>query len=115
MFQPNGDQQRGESGLDQMFSCLSDRTRRRVLTALAEHNPRKGEEFEPSDLTSGERDRDQFKMDLYHNHLPRLRDAGIIEWDRDSDTLTRGPRFDEIEPFLELLDDQQEEPPADWP
>lgn len=113
MFESNGDRQRGGSSLDRMFSCLSDRTRRRILTALAEHSPREGEEFQRTDLTPGEREHDGFKVDLYHKHLPRLRDAGFIEWDRDSDTITRGPRFDEIEPLLESVFDQQDELPAD--
>lgn len=115
MFESNGDQQRRGSGFDQMLSCLSDRTRRRVLTALTEHNPRQAEEFEPSDLTSAKREYEEFEVELYHNHLPRLRDAGFIEWDRDSGTITRGPRFDEIEPLLTLIVDHQDELPADWP
>ena len=46
--------------------------------------------------------------------LPLLDDAGVIEWDREADEIRKGPRFAEIRPLLELLDDHREELPSDW-
>ncbi|MFC7156142.1 hypothetical protein ACFQPA_11865 [Halomarina halobia] len=40
---------------------------------------------------------------LHHNHLPKLVDAGVIEWDRETGTVSRGPEFEEIEPAVRLL------------
>lgn len=41
-------------------------------------------------------------------HLPKLVEYGFAEWDRDTMVVTKGPRFDEIRPFLELLDDRRD-------
>jgi len=38
-----------------------------------------------------------------------------VEWDRETGTISRGPRFDEIEPVLELIENHPEELPPDWP
>nr|WP_161493145.1 hypothetical protein [Natrarchaeobaculum aegyptiacum] len=54
-------------------------------------------------------------MRLHHAHLPKLDEAGFIEWNPDSKTITCGPRFDEIAPLVELLVDHQSELPASWP
>ena len=40
---------------------------------------------------------------LAHKHLPKLTANGVVEWDRQENLVTRGPRFDEIEPALETL------------
>lgn len=42
-------------------------------------------------------------LQLTHSHLPRLEAEELIEWDRDAQTVTRGPRFEEIEPLLHVL------------
>jgi hypothetical protein len=49
---------------------------------------------------------------LRHNHLPRLEDAGYIEWDREAETVSRGPAFDEIEPAIRLLSANPERLPS---
>ena len=46
---------------------------------------------------------DALEVQLVHCHLPKLEDADVIEWDRETQTVTRGPAFAEIEPFLSLL------------
>ena len=43
------------------------------------------------------------RIHLYHSHLPRLADAGYIEWDDDTDTISKGPKFPEVEPLVQLL------------
>lgn len=42
------------------------------------------------------------KLELYHNHLPKLDDAGLIEWDREEGVVEKGPRFDEVHPLLDF-------------
>lgn len=38
---------------------------------------------------------------LYHNHLPRLVDAGVVEYDQSDDTVDVGPNAPDIVPLLE--------------
>jgi hypothetical protein len=40
---------------------------------------------------------------LHHNHLPKLQSHGMIEWDRDTQTVSRGEAFEEVEPILRLM------------
>lgn len=54
-------------------------------------------------------------LELEHNHLPRLTEAGYVEWDRETGELSRGQNFEEIAPILTLLEDHADELPSDWP
>jgi hypothetical protein len=102
--------------LSHLFEVLSHEYRRRILVALAQHSPQ-------DDITSAsvagehltEDALEHLTLQLYHTHLPKLADAEFIDWDRDSETITRGPRFEEIEPLLRLMHDHQDELPDDWP
>jgi len=40
---------------------------------------------------------------MQHVHLPKLADHGFIDWDQDTQRVTKGPQFDEIEPLLTVL------------
>ncbi|WP_436927670.1 hypothetical protein [Halosimplex amylolyticum] len=51
---------------------------------------------------------------MQHVHLPKLADYRFIEWNQGTHEVTKGPKFDEIRPLLELLDDREDELPADW-
>ena len=102
--------QRERAALDELFEILSKHPRRRILTALADANPEETE-FVPQDFTRDDR-REDVLARLHHVHLPKLDDAGIIKWNPDSQVITHGPRFDEIEPLVELLVATPEERPA---
>jgi hypothetical protein len=56
-----------------------------------------------------------FKARVHHKHLPLLEGSGFIEWDREADAITRGPKFEGIRPLIELMVDHQDELPEDWP
>lgn len=98
-------------GIDRVFENLSNRRRRLILLLLkqgaietqADVMVRSGSEGEGIDIS------------LIHNHLPRLDDAGHIEWDRETGAISKGPRFDEIEPLLNLIENHADELPPDWP
>lgn len=81
---------------------LSDRDRRRVLFALLA-----AESDDEVDLPAVERDEQDASM--HHVHLPKLADAGFVDWDRRTDTVARGPAFDEVAPLLETLAGQRGE------
>lgn len=101
-----------DRSLDDAFDALADRERRALLLALMESNP------QADDPVTSKADGGDDELDLLvrmqHVHLPKLEDYGFVEWDRDAGEVTRGPRFEEIEPLLELLDDHREELPSDW-
>jgi len=45
---------------------------------------------------------------MQHVHLPKLADHGFIDWDQDAQRVTKGPQFDEIEPLLTVLSENQD-------
>lgn len=98
--------------IDTMFDALADPRRRRLLVDLLEHNPQQVEKppGSPRERDAAERE----WIETHHVHLPKLADYGFVEWDREEDTVTKGPKFDEIRPALELLDDNRDVLPAEW-
>lgn len=66
------------------------------------------EVVDPEDSTD-----DDVLTALYHVHLPKLDDYGFVEWDRETESVRRGPVFDEVEPLVEELrnrvDDRHDE------
>lgn len=96
--------------LDTQLAVVASAERRQILTALREKNPRQISEFahvESSQLT------DDTRLRLHHVHLPKLEAHGFITWDPDSQTLTRGPQFDEIEPLLQVLHRNRDDLPVE--
>lgn len=96
--------------LDDAFRALAHPDRRRLLTSLAEHNPQADDTLHvPEDAPIENTQREQRRIQLYHTHLPKLEDAGLIRWDRDAHQVTEGPQFDDIRPILKLLADDPDE------
>jgi hypothetical protein len=94
--------------LDATFDVLGDRYRRRLLAALSEREPRHA-----TDPLDAEGDAAEARVEARHIHLPKLAEAGFVEWDRETNELWRGHRFDEVRPLLELLSAHDDELPAD--
>ncbi|MFO7926902.1 ArsR family transcriptional regulator [Natronomonas sp.] len=97
--------------LNQMFEILKHPFRRRVLLRLSEHTPRSEAELTAGALTTSEDEPDVLTIQLRHHHFPKLADTGYIEWDQSTDTIDRGPKFDEIKPLLKLVREYQDEFP----
>lgn len=95
-------------GFDEVARGLQNRSRRCILKELLEHNPASVSEVVPI-RADGRNER----IELVHTHLPRLDDLGYIAWDRESGRISRGPRWEEIEPILELIDENEERIPDD--
>lgn len=100
------------SDLDRAFDALSNTRRRRMLLCLKEHR-----DVSLADLAElvaeDEYDRNivgidgtevtEIYMTLYHNHLPVLEAAGLIEYDQEEDFV----RFrEEATPILERAHDR---------
>jgi len=102
-----------DNAWDRLFECLQAQPRRRLLTGLAACHPTetvhftelRGDESAPGTPIHAE---------YVHIHLPRLAAAGYIAWDEQSHEISQGPRFEEIEPFLELVQTHSERLPDGW-
>ena len=101
----------GSERTDQLFEALAVVQRRRLLFALTDHNPQRVDEMSgvPWSLSESEGG----MITKQHAHLPKLADYGFVDWDRDEQVITKGPRFDEIEPLLEALEDNRGELPTE--
>jgi DNA-binding transcriptional ArsR family regulator len=101
--------------LDRLFDVLAQSARRRILRTLAERGVGTGPALDRAALASDAEDGESSEIELVHVHLPKLDDAGLVEWDREAGTVTRGPNFDRVRPVVELLDEHGEALPGDWP
>lgn len=95
--------------VDAAFDALADGRRRRLLATLSEREP-----CHPADALRPDADAHEVRIEHRHVHLPKLEEAGFVEWDSDTNELWRGDRFDEVRPLLELLSDHDDELPDDW-
>ena len=43
---------------------------------------------------------------LYHSHVPRLADMGIVEYDRETDMVSLTSKADAIVPYLDAVDER---------
>lgn len=100
--------------VDEVMDALSDGRRRKLLVALLDHGT-----LEVSPVGSGDAETRTNAVEriatMNHVHLPKLVEYRFIDWDGQSREVERGPKFDEIRPLLELLDDHEDELPLEWP
>lgn len=99
------------TSFDDALDALAHRERRRLLTALVEHNP---QDARPIPVDGDEEPALEQLVEMRHVHLPKLEEYGFVEWDRDTDEISTGPNFVEIRPLLELLDEHADELPSGW-
>lgn len=116
---PSGDEPE-ELPKDVQFDILKNRRRRLVLRylldhetpvalgTLAEHVAAVENDKEVPALNSQERKRAY--VGLYQCHLPRMADAGVIEFDKDRGRVDLGPHIGSIETYLE----QESSTPQPW-
>jgi hypothetical protein len=94
--------------LDELLRQLASPVRRRVLRSLA-RNPGG---LDPETLADGPAP-ERTRIVLQHVHLPKLAATGFVEWAPGDPTVARGPRFDAVEPALELLREYEQRLPGD--
>lgn len=93
---------------DRFYRALASQHRRRVLQYLLEENDSTVEEI--ATVLSGweatttatmqtPADRSEVLIDLTHNHLPRLADAGLVAYDPDTGSV----RLESLHPQVEGL------------
>lgn len=89
--------------IETTFDLLSSEVRRDIVAAL--HETRS---IRRPDLTAtladgdGETARRRLRIALHHRHLPRLADAGVIEY--DGETVTATSRLEQLANSLSLAD-----------
>lgn len=91
-----------EQSLDDQLKAMGRLERRYLLLRLATADP----DEEPSiDLTDVGRTTDELDplVTMRHLHLPILEEREFISWNQQNHRVTKGPRFDELEPFLKLF------------
>lgn len=95
--------------LDDQLEALGRLERRRLLLELATADP------DDARIDFGELERHEGELDplvtMRHLHLPVLEERGFIRWDREEQWVTKGPRFGELEPHLELFRKSESEMP----
>lgn len=101
--------------LDDLLDVLSHPYRRRVLALVRDRNPRDESEFSAEELEVDPEEADFLPLELHHRHLPKLAEAGFVDWNHEENVVRRGPRFDEVEPLIELMADHADELPEGWP
>ena len=103
----------------ELFDAVADEYRRNLLTRLLERELQPiqqltgisraisngHEELLRRHLSSSRNiaDVDEQLLRAHHIHLPKLEASDLIEWDRETNVVTRGPRFDEVRPILRLV------------
>lgn len=81
--------------LDDVFNALSNTERRKLLDSLIADSP--------SDDAGSSGIKVDADLAMYHSHLPRLADYGLINWDKETNWVTKGPNFDAAEKVLDFL------------
>jgi hypothetical protein len=100
----------------ELFDALGHSYRRAVVAAVVAQSP-DAVTVDPEAAVAAASDDapDALGDALYHVHLPKLAAAGYIDWDRDASRVAPGPRFDELQPFVDLLGRHPDVLPGGWP
>lgn len=100
--------------LDDVLDALGHVQRRRLLTLFADEAPSRGPySFEEVVRVASEEPEDG-RLDLRHRHLPKLADYGFVTWNRETNEVAEGPRFEEIRPVVDILRARTHELPQGW-
>lgn len=98
-------------GMYRILDCMCSQHRRQIVLLLKQGTV----QTEADMMVRGGNDIEEIEKNLTRNHLPRLEEAGYIEWNRDTGEISKGPRFDELKPLLELIENHADELPDGWP
>lgn len=96
-----------DSHLDRLFECLSHHHRRLILSQLQEERSIP----ETAILEQFPEPNERARIHLHHRHLPKLVKTGYVNWDQQTNEVSRGPCFKQIARFLEPLSTIADE----WP
>ena len=92
--------------IETSYSLLSNARRRRLLALLGEARVWTVDAL-AREIAAREENApvDRIELTLVHNHLPRLADYDVIEWDGRSGDVVRSDRYADLEPLLRTTAD----------
>lgn len=98
--------QQSSSSMDQLLDTLASSYRRHVVRELAgDEEPLAFDRLvERAVETTDGIERNDARIALYHVHLPKLVDSGVVTFDRDAETVASGPQFPMVASSLEALE-----------
>lgn len=102
-----------EPSMDDTLDALAAGPRRTLLVALNDHNPQDVAPTPASDSAEADDEMDRL-VSMRHVHLPKLAEYGFVDWNERDHEVTKGPNFEEVRPFLELLDDHEDGLSPGW-
>jgi len=87
------------------FDLLSNSRRRGVLYAVERGEETTVEELADriSSWLGDAHDASSVRLSLVHTHLPRLADAGVVEYDRERGTVELAGGASDLEPYLACI------------
>jgi GAF domain-containing protein len=88
--------------IDSMMDALSSHRRRRILMTLLGDTT-----ATPIETLERRLHNENDRIGLFHVHLPKLANSGYITWDTDADTISTGPKFSEVKPLVQLLNEYE--------
>lgn len=101
------------TSLDNIFDLLSHRRRRAVLDLLLTHDRPLSLTDLRNEVVEREQDTEITKIpeqrvrgvhvDLYHVHIPKLVEAGVVTYDQDRKLVEPTEKLSELEPFSSRL------------
>ncbi|MDF9744903.1 transcriptional regulator [Natrinema salsiterrestre] len=81
---------------------------------MLSHNPEDDSKLYVGDTETTDEELAALLTEMKHVHLPLLEDYGFIDWDEGNHEVTKGPKFDDIRPLLEMMARHRDELPEDW-
>ena len=87
---------------DEVLNAMADTIRRRLLFYIYEQG-QDGRKLPVQGASVPDFEERNVQVALYHVHIPRLEEAGYINWNGDARTISKGPEWVQIEPLLRLI------------
>lgn len=91
---------------DTALELLAHRDRRRLLLAI-QHGD--GDRTQIESIRRETENAKRLAVAMRHVHLPKLEAAGIVEWNRETNEVRKGERFEGILPFVRSIVEAPEE------
>lgn len=123
MVEPTMNDTQRSVSTDVALQLLADHHRRTILQIVREGDQKPVplsvliSQLTDADATSTHHSIDpesETLVALAHNHLPKLDDHGVVEFDQTANTVAPGPEFDAVEPLLRLLETHADELPTGY-
>jgi len=99
-----------------IYEALVHPYRRRLLVAMLVADRQDADYPNPLEFAPvvGGDPGDRRRIEMVHNHLPKLDGMDIVRWDREPEDLSKGPKWDDIEPLLRWMAENRDELPEGW-